>query len=329
MKKVSIIIPVFNGANYMKDAIDSALAQTYENTEVIVINDGSTDNGKTDKIAKSYGDRIRYYNKKNGGVSSAINYGIEKMTGDFFSWLSHDDVYYPEKVADEIKYLEEHNLINKKVIAYSNYMLIDKRGRIITEFIINHKLVEEKPIYALMRGILNGNSILIPKSAWDKYGPLDTKLYCTQDYDKWFEMSQTYRFVHIPKTLVKSRYHAGQATNTDPRVKTEGNKFWLKLIQSNNEKARKKLNGSNYAYYYHLINFLKNTPYDEALSYCKEQLKKYPAEKLSKEEYVKYNGNDNLFSKNPFIKLFQIIYYEGPKNTLSRIKKKLTKKEAK
>ena len=112
MKKVSIIIPVYNGANYMRDAIDSALAQTYENIEVIVINDGSTDNGKTDKIARSYGDKIRYYNKKNGGVASAINYGLEKMTGDYFSWLSHDDRYLPNKVSDEISFLEEKKLIN-------------------------------------------------------------------------------------------------------------------------------------------------------------------------------------------------------------------------
>lgn len=326
MKKVSIIIPVYNGANFMKKAIDSALSQTYKNIEIIVVNDGSTDNGKTDRIAKSYGNKIRYYNKPNGGVSSAINYGVEKMTGDFFSWLSHDDEYYSTKVEEEIKYLEENHLIDQKIIAYSNYMLIDKRGHEISEIIINHDLVEEKPIYALMRGILNGNSILIPKSAWEKYGPLDTKLACTQDYAKWLEMNQTYQFVHVPKTLVKSRYHAGQTTNTDPRVKTEGNKFWLKLIKSNDEKQQKKLNGSCYAYYYHLIAFLKNTPYDEALAYCEKQIKKYPSEKVEKEEYVSYNGKENLFSKNPAIKFFQLMTYEGPKNTLSRIKNKLVKK---
>ena len=327
MKKVSIIIPVYNGANYMRDAIDSALAQTYENIEVIVINDGSTDNGKTDKIASSYGDKIRYYNKKNGGVASAINYGLEKMTGDYFSWLSHDDRYLPNKVSDEISFLEEKKLINKKVILYSDYRLINKRGKKITNIIINHDYVEERPIYALMRGILNGNSILIPKSAWDQYGPLDTKLACTQDYAKWFEMHKTYEFVHVPKILIESRYHANQATNSDPRVKTEGNIFWLELIKSNDEKARKKINGSSYAYYYHLINFLKNTPYDEALNYCKEEIKKYKEEPVSKEQYISYDNNQDLFSKNPIVKLFQLIYYEGFGNTTTRIKNKITKKE--
>ena len=84
--KVSIVIPVYNGSNYLREAIDSALAQTYKNIEVIVINDGSNDRGKTDKICKSYGNKIRYFKKENGGVSSALNMGIEKMEGEYFSW---------------------------------------------------------------------------------------------------------------------------------------------------------------------------------------------------------------------------------------------------
>ena len=67
--KVSIVIPVYNGADYMRYAIDSALNQTYKNIEVIVVNDGSKDDGKTKKIAKEYGDKIKYYEKENGGVS--------------------------------------------------------------------------------------------------------------------------------------------------------------------------------------------------------------------------------------------------------------------
>ena len=81
----------------MREAIDSALAQTYDNVEVIVVNDGSSDDGKTAEIAKSYRDNIKYVEKENGGVASALNRGIEEMQGDFFSWLSHDDVYEPDK----------------------------------------------------------------------------------------------------------------------------------------------------------------------------------------------------------------------------------------
>ena len=105
--KVSILIPAYNGANYMREAIDSALAQTYKNSEVILVNDGSKDNGDTEAIARSYGDKIRYFHKENGGVASALNLGIRKMTGEYFSWLSHDDVYYPHKIETQINFLSK------------------------------------------------------------------------------------------------------------------------------------------------------------------------------------------------------------------------------
>ena len=79
---VSIVIPVYNGAEYMREAIDSALAQTYKNIEVIVVNDGSKDN--TDEIARSYGEKIRYFKKENGGVSTALNLAIQNMQGEYF-----------------------------------------------------------------------------------------------------------------------------------------------------------------------------------------------------------------------------------------------------
>ena len=104
MPRVSIIIPVYNGANYMREAIDSALAQTSDDVEVLVINDGSRDNGATAEIARSYGDRIRYIEKENGGVSSALNRGIAEMRGRWFCWLSHDDRYLPEKVARQLAF---------------------------------------------------------------------------------------------------------------------------------------------------------------------------------------------------------------------------------
>ena len=85
--KVSIVIPVYNGEDYVNEAIDSALAQTYENCEVIVVNDGSTDN--TEAIVKTYGNKIRYFSKENGGVSSALNVGIEHMEGEYFQYLPH------------------------------------------------------------------------------------------------------------------------------------------------------------------------------------------------------------------------------------------------
>jgi hypothetical protein len=211
------------------------------------------------------------------------------------------------------------------VIAYSDYRIVDKKGKLIQDLIIDHKLATKFQAYAFMRGAINGNSMLIPKSAWDKYGGLDTKLICTQDYEKWFEMNKTYKFVHVPGVLIKSRYHAGQVTNTNPKVRTEGNTFWIKIVKSLTPKERKEMNGSDYAYYYYFIEYFKNTPYDEALTYCESEIKKYKAPKnpLPKEGIVHLSGNGEMFSKNPIVKIFQLISREGFKNTYRRALKKL------
>ena len=74
--KISIVIPAYNASNYLAQAIDCALAQTYPNVEIIVVNDGSKDEGATERVALSYGDKIRYFSKENGGSSSALNMGI-------------------------------------------------------------------------------------------------------------------------------------------------------------------------------------------------------------------------------------------------------------
>ena len=138
--KVSLVIPVYKGANYMREAIDSALAQTYENLEIIVVNDGSKDGGATDSIARSYGDKIRYFSKENGGVSTALNLAIKNMKGEYFTWLSHDDIYLPNKVESQVNYLIENHLVGTKTILYADYALINDNSILISNQHKSHHL---------------------------------------------------------------------------------------------------------------------------------------------------------------------------------------------
>jgi len=150
---VSIIIPVYNGSNYVKEAIDSALAQTYKNIEVIVVNDGSTDN--TEKIVKSYGDKIRYFYKENGGVASALNLAIENSKGEYISWLSHDDVYYPNKIQKQIETLSK--LEDKNTFIYSNSEYINEKGRLLYSTNYEYKeasVLLNNPKYAALYGLI-------------------------------------------------------------------------------------------------------------------------------------------------------------------------------
>lgn len=269
--KVSIIIPVYNGSNYLKDAIDSAIAQTYKNTEIIVVNDGSNDDGATEKIAKSYGAAIKYYSKQNGGVASALNLGLKKMSGDYFSWLSHDDLYYQDKIEKQINYLA--GLENKKVFLYANYSVL-KEG-LVTPVVHNHEMLKRKPRYSLLRGCVNGITVLIPKAIMDEMGGFDEQLRTAQDYEYWQRIEKKYDFVHMEDVLSITRLHPGQDTVVSPHVKKEGDHLWINMIENLPEKDKIKYEGTLYNFYLEMTSFLKATPYSGALEYSADKLNEY------------------------------------------------------
>lgn len=209
--KVSIVIPVYNGANYLREAIDSALAQTYRNVEVIVVNDGSTDRGKTEEIAKSYGDKIHYFHKQNGGVASALNFGLRQMTGDHFSWLSHDDIYYPYKIEAQMRFL---STCGDDVILYSDHDLIDADAKMIGSVQTRDIEPEQFRYYLTVSHPIHGCTALIPRHCFDTCGLFDEALLTAQDYDMWFRLAEKYKFIHMKERLIQSRIHPGQGTHS-------------------------------------------------------------------------------------------------------------------
>lgn len=273
--KVSIIIPVYRGKEFMREAIDSALNQTYENIEIIVVNDGSDDNGETRKIALSYGEKIKYFEKENGGVSTALNLALEKMSGDYFSWLSHDDRYYPEKIESQINYLRNYD---EKTILYSDYDLMDENSSIFAKNILNHKELNKKMEFALLRGAINGITLLIPRNAFLECGNFREDLRCTQDYELWYRMMKKYKFVHQDCILATTRLHKNQTGNTSPKVVSENNILWKDLIEGFDDDTKNRLCGSVYNYYYEMREFIKTTNFEDVLVYLDVILNKYDEE---------------------------------------------------
>lgn len=210
---VSIVIPVYNGGDFLAQAIDSALAQTYRNFEVLVVNDGSDDAGKTERIALSYGDRVRYCNKSNGGVASALNMAVNKMSGEYFSWLSHDDLYVEEKIERQIETL---SLMSSqdigRAIIYSDYYVFTTDPEKTIPMRLRGVEPEDFRYWLTIENALHGCTLLIPKTAFTEMGIFDEKLRTTQDYDLWFRMAEKYRFFHIPEFLVKARSHPEQGS---------------------------------------------------------------------------------------------------------------------
>ena len=221
---VSIIIPVYNGSNYVKEAIDSALAQTYGNLEIIVVNDGSSDNGLTEEIALSYGDRIRYIAKEeNGGVSSALNVGIRNMKGEYFSWLSHDDRYTPEKIASQVELLTA--LKRERVVAICDYSCINASSKPLFDI---HKFCFENgkiydwgvPLSAVFeRGSLHGCGLMIPKRAFEECGMFDEKMRYCQDAQMWAMIFISgYSLIATDGKFVEARVHDKQLTQTGKSI---------------------------------------------------------------------------------------------------------------
>ncbi|MBQ8302256.1 MAG: glycosyltransferase [Clostridia bacterium] len=214
--KVSIIVPVYNGANYMREAIESALNQTYTNIEVIVVNDGSTDDGETERIALSYGERIKYISKKNGGVSSALNEGIRQMTGEYFSWLSHDDVYLPRKIENQINGLRVFE--KKDAVGLCGHFFINERSEHLSKQSVKRfvSLVNEWDAVLkelLINGAFSGCALLIPKKVFNECGFFHEGLRFSQDALMWMEIfMKGYSLVYNDDKDVMSRIHGKQLT---------------------------------------------------------------------------------------------------------------------
>ena len=334
LPKVSIIIPVYNGEKYVSLAIESALRQTYSNLEIIVVNDGSTD--KTDKICRSYGNKIKYIKKENGGVSTALNVGIENMTGDYFSWLSHDDLYYPNKVEVEVNYLIENGLLDTDTILYSDFSIVDEFGEYKYDVQYNSRYLNRSSAYPMLLGSIDGLTLLIPKKAFDEYGYFDKDLKCVQDYQLWYKFYKNgYKFIHVPKITVSTRIHAKQVTNTSPRVATEGNKYWVNLIKDFSKKEEKELFGSEFNYWYILSTLFEGGPYNEAFDLCKNEYSKimdtHKKENPKVSIIVNLNGSSssNLRCLKSLLKQkyknIEYIIYDNEKDKNINIIKKLGK----
>lgn len=213
---VSIVIPVYNGANYLSEAIDSALAQTYSKKEIIVVNDGSNDDGATERIALGYGDQIRYFFKENGGSSSALNYGIERMRGEWFSWLSHDDLYLPDKIEAQMDRVARKGLDDGKTIIRCGTMLVDAQGKRML-----YNSVQDEHYYTslelldrlMLRTSLNGCALLIPKTLLDEVGGFDTSLRYVNDWEMWIRFAlHGASMDSFEEILVKNRIHGAQVS---------------------------------------------------------------------------------------------------------------------
>jgi glycosyltransferase involved in cell wall biosynthesis len=202
---VSVVIPVFNGTNYLRQAIDSVLAQTYPYFELIVVDDGSNDG--TWELIRSYGDAVRGYSKANGGVASALNHGLREMRGRWFAWLSHDDVWMPDKLALQVSYMADNPRFKA---SYTDFVLMDTDGKDFRE-IRTPWYPRTEALRALFENVyISGSTVLVEKTCFDALGSFSEQHRMTQDLEMWSRILMQFEFGRVPKALVGQRVHCAQ-----------------------------------------------------------------------------------------------------------------------
>ncbi|GAK58176.1 glycosyl transferase family protein [Candidatus Vecturithrix granuli] len=196
---VSVIIPTYNRAAWLKEAIDSVLSQSAQAIELIIVDDGSTD--QTHELVAGYGDQIHYLYQDNQGVSSARNLGIRSSHGQYTALLDSDDLWLPDKLARQIAIMEQQPDLQ---LCHTEEIWIRRGVR------VNPKKKHQKyggyifP-YCLPLCVISPSSVMIRRSLFDNVGYFDETLPACEDYDLWLRITKTYPVHFIETPLIMKR----------------------------------------------------------------------------------------------------------------------------
>lgn len=200
MKKISVVIPMYNAENTIIRAIKSVLNQEYNNLEVLVINDGSKDNSQT--IVENYilknglNDKIKLINKKNGGVSSARNQGMKFSEGNYIAFLDSDDEWLPNKLLIQLDYMEK----NRDVMMTGTTM----NGKIFKKFFLKsfRKYTEITLKNLLFKNFFQPSTVIIRKKIIDKIGYFDENQRYAEEGNYFYRIANKYKCVLINKSFL-------------------------------------------------------------------------------------------------------------------------------
>jgi glycosyltransferase involved in cell wall biosynthesis len=204
--KVSVIIPAYNSEPYIAKTLGSVLAQTCDNYEVIVVDDGSSDG--TLRIAKSFEPRIKVLTKQNGGPASARNLAISHAQGDYLAFLDSDDLWVEDKLERQIAFLNENRDVG---LVYGEALTFTEND--------GEKKIGERIGYTtdpsfrllLFGDYIPNSTVMIRRACIEKAGPLNEsrKLIGVEDYEYWMRIAKHFRMAGIPRALAYYRIREG------------------------------------------------------------------------------------------------------------------------
>jgi glycosyltransferase involved in cell wall biosynthesis len=215
--KVSIVMPVLNGERYIAEAIRSILAQTYDNYELIVVDDGSTD--ATREVVHSFLGKLtlKYHHRPvPQGIAPSMTDGVIHSSGELISFLDHDDAWFPTFLETQVAYLQKYPDV---AMVHSDFQTIDSDGNVIEQSVAASRRRVRPSGYVFPQLFLDsfivGNSVMIRRECFDRLGMFDQSLRWG-DYHMWMRIARYYKVDYVPKVLTQYRQHSTQSTRSTP-----------------------------------------------------------------------------------------------------------------
>jgi len=228
--KVTVIIPTYNCARYIGEAVDSVLAQTYPVHEILVVDDGSTDN--TRDVLSKYREPVRYIPQKNAGPPAARNNGILQATGDYIAFLDSDDLWLPHKLQAQMECFQQHPEYG---MVYCDMKTFDDTG-ILEESvkITRHLTYYTGDIFPQLfaETIFQTSALVVRRTCFDKVGLLDTTLPMGDDYEIFLRLARYYHVGCVDEPLILYRQHPSQGTRTWGKQLQQGTPWEVKVLQN-------------------------------------------------------------------------------------------------
>lgn len=212
---VSVILPTYNCANFLPDSIRSILLQTCDSYEIIVVDDGSTDDTKA--VLYPFMQRIKYINLgQNKGPSTARNIGIQSAKGKYVAFIDADDLWLPEKLQTDIEYFEMYPEVN---LVYSKHIGIDEKGYVHSRG--SKRRLPSGNIFIQLfsnQNFITTSTVVVQKEVFKTVGLFDERLSCCEDWDLWLRIAFCFKIMGINKYLVKYRHNPRSLTKNSANI---------------------------------------------------------------------------------------------------------------
>ena len=224
---VSVIIPTYNRSSFVLEALDSVLKQTIEDFELIVVDDGSTD--ETEKALAQYQGRFIYHLQGNQGVSAARNRGIQTARGKWIAFLDDDDLWMPEKLETQIRFFSQ----NPKAMICQTEEIWIRNGRRVNPRKKHQKFSGDIFAPSLLLCLVSPSAVMIKRELFEQVGCFDETLPACEDYDLWLRISAQFPIFLIDRPLVVKRGgHPDQLSRTTPALDRFRIKSLVKILGS-------------------------------------------------------------------------------------------------